>query len=343
MHLQVLNDLHHSNTMSSNPLFDSSMSYKTTCDHQLATPQDRRPFQSTVNTLLDAHADYPGTRLKGQHRRVLLEKYICNWAGSPRAVAESLISCLSEGHVSRDHHQKLHRVRQEISLIVTGFVRRRSSRAETQRQNTAQSTEWSRANDMVTEMDDDGDIYVTSFGEDEQEDEDSTFIETSYIVGLNPTDSSVISTCDCPDFVRHMFPCKHMWLAALQAIPNNTAEHEDRIQLYRRLAEEAGRVHAKLLRTLQELKADKCNPHGWRTLGWPRLSSRQAKIPLGKIDLNFDNVTSSVTERLSPRPFKSILLVHRCEAPTIWPSPSKFPSATCGVTKMECGTLCISH
>ncbi|SGY12871.1 BQ5605_C011g06636 [Microbotryum silenes-dioicae] len=282
MHLQVLNDLHHSNTMSSNPLFDSSMSYKvtrprcaawrridtnnigsrrriprlaceTTCDHQLATPQDRRSFQSTV--------------------KVLLEKYICNWAGRPRAVAESLVSCLSEGHVSRDHHQKLHRV---ISLIVTGFVRRRSSRAETQRQNTAQSIEWSRANDMVTEIDDDGDIYVTSFGEDEQEDEDSTFIETSYIVGLNPTDSSVISTCDCPDFVRHMFLCKHMWLAALQAIPNNTAEHEDRIQLYRRLAEEAGRVHGKLLRTLQELEADKCDPHGWRTLGWPRLSTRQA-------------------------------------------------------------------
>ncbi|KDE02270.1 hypothetical protein MVLG_07161 [Microbotryum lychnidis-dioicae p1A1 Lamole] len=68
---------------------------------------------------------------------------------------------------------------------------------------------------MVTEMGGyDGDIYVTSFGEDEQEDEDSTFIETSYTVGLNPTDSSVISTCDCPDFVRHMFPCKHMWLAA---------------------------------------------------------------------------------------------------------------------------------
>ncbi|KDE04609.1 hypothetical protein MVLG_04989 [Microbotryum lychnidis-dioicae p1A1 Lamole] len=67
---------------------------------------------------------------------------------------------------------------------------------------------------MVTEMDDDGDIHVTSFGEDEQEDEDSTFIETDYTVGLNPTDSSVISTRDCPDFVRHMFPCKHMWPAA---------------------------------------------------------------------------------------------------------------------------------
>ncbi|SCZ99745.1 BZ3501_MvSof-1269-A2-R1_Chr12-2g03447 [Microbotryum saponariae] len=42
-----------------------------------------------------------------------------------------------------------------------------------------QSIEWSRVNDMVTGTDDDGDIYVTSFGEDEQEDEDSTFIETS--------------------------------------------------------------------------------------------------------------------------------------------------------------------
>ncbi|KDE02596.1 hypothetical protein MVLG_06858 [Microbotryum lychnidis-dioicae p1A1 Lamole] len=105
---------------------------------------------------------------------------------------------------------------------------------------------------MVTEMDDDGDIYVASFGEDEQEDEDSTFVERSYTVGLNPTDSSVISTCDCPDF--SLAP-------PLQAIPNNTAEHEDRIQLYRRFAGEAGRVHAKLLRILQELEADKCDPH----------------------------------------------------------------------------------
>ncbi|SGY95474.1 BQ5605_C036g11497 [Microbotryum silenes-dioicae] len=212
--------------------------------------------QREQHVALDAHADCfvdcpsrcssphrSGTRLKDQRRRVMLEKCICKWAGSPRAVAESLVSCLGEGHVSRDHHQQLHRVpayRQEISLIVTGFVRRRSSKAETQGQNTAQSIEWSRANDMVTEMDDDGD--------DKQDDEDSTFIETSYTVGLNPTDSSVISTCDCPDFVGHMFPCKHMWLAA--PIPNSTAEHEDRIQLYRRLAEEAGRVHAKLLRTL---------------------------------------------------------------------------------------------
>ncbi|SGY95490.1 BQ5605_C036g11498 [Microbotryum silenes-dioicae] len=30
MHLQVLNDLHHSNAMTSNALFDSSMSYKAT-------------------------------------------------------------------------------------------------------------------------------------------------------------------------------------------------------------------------------------------------------------------------------------------------------------------------
>ncbi|SGY14192.1 BQ5605_C010g06095 [Microbotryum silenes-dioicae] len=33
-----------------------------------------------------------------------------------------------------------------------------------------------------------------------------------------------------------------------------------RVQLYRRLAEEAGRVHPKLLRTLQELEADECDP-----------------------------------------------------------------------------------
>ncbi|KDE06033.1 hypothetical protein MVLG_03587 [Microbotryum lychnidis-dioicae p1A1 Lamole] len=59
------------------------------------------------------------------------------------------------------------------------------------------------------------------------------------------------------------------------------------------------------------------------------------EIPLGKIDLDFDDVTSSVTERLSPRPFKSILLVHRCEVPTIWPSPSKSRSDTCGVTAYE--------
>ncbi|SGY43294.1 BQ5605_C001g00010 [Microbotryum silenes-dioicae] len=155
MHLQVLNGLHRSNTMTSNPLFDSSMSYKAT-----------RP--PTTDGSAHPH---------------------------PHNGAEPAY-------------------RQEISLIVTGFVRRRSSKPETQDQNTAQSIEWSQANDMVTEMDDDGDIYVTSFGEDEQEDEDSTFIETDYTVALNPTDSSVISTRDCPDFVRHMFPCKHMWPAA---------------------------------------------------------------------------------------------------------------------------------
>ncbi|SGY18722.1 BQ5605_C014g07450 [Microbotryum silenes-dioicae] len=64
-------------------------------------------------------------------------------------------------------------------------------------------------------------------------------------------------------------------------------------------------------------------------------AGRVFKSPLGKIDLDFDDVTSSVTERLSPCPFKSILLVHRCEVPTIWPSPSKFRSATCGVTAYE--------
>ncbi|SGY45743.1 BQ5605_C001g00332 [Microbotryum silenes-dioicae] len=64
-------------------------------------------------------------------------------------------------------------------------------------------------------------------------------------------------------------------------------------------------------------------------------SNLPSEIPLGKIDLDFDDVTSSVTERLSPRPFKSILLVHRCEVPTIWPSPSKFRSDTCGVTAYE--------
>ncbi|SGY77552.1 BQ5605_C005g03666 [Microbotryum silenes-dioicae] len=66
-----------------------------------------------------------------------------------------------------------------------------------------------------------------------------------------------------------------------------------------------------------------------------QLLNLSSEIPLGKIDLDFNDVTSSVTERLSPRPFKSILLVHRCEVPTIWPSPSKFRSATCGVTAYE--------
>ncbi|SCZ97318.1 BZ3500_MvSof-1268-A1-R1_Chr4-2g07134 [Microbotryum saponariae] len=32
----------------------------------------------------------PDTRLKGQHRKVMFEQYICNWAGSPRPVAESM-------------------------------------------------------------------------------------------------------------------------------------------------------------------------------------------------------------------------------------------------------------
>ncbi|SGY32646.1 BQ5605_C002g01392 [Microbotryum silenes-dioicae] len=64
-------------------------------------------------------------------------------------------------------------------------------------------------------------------------------------------------------------------------------------------------------------------------------SNLPSEIPLGKIDLDFDDVTSSETERLSPRPFKSILLVHRCEVPTIWPSPSKSRSDTCGVTAYE--------
>ncbi|SGZ29546.1 BQ5605_C051g12532 [Microbotryum silenes-dioicae] len=230
MHLQVLNDFHHSNTMSSNP---SSTHQCRTRPRALVAPPDAESIQPTSVT----------------YHAITTNNYIESW-----------------------HKILKYSYRQEISLIVTGFVRRRSSKAETRRQNTAQSIEWSRANDMVTEMDDDGDIYVASFGEDEQEDEDSTFVERSYTVGLNPTDSSVISTCDCPDFVRHMFPCKHMLLAArvtrrrslappLQAIPNNTAEHEDRIQLYRRFAGEAGRVHAKLLRILQELEADKCDPH----------------------------------------------------------------------------------
>ncbi|KDE02163.1 hypothetical protein MVLG_07265 [Microbotryum lychnidis-dioicae p1A1 Lamole] len=70
-------------------------------------------------------------------------------------------------------------------------------------------------------------------------------------------------------------------------------------------------------------------------LGHDDSALNMEEIPLGKIDLDFDDVTSSVTERLSPRPFKSILLVHRCEVPTIWPSPSKFRSATCGVTAYE--------
>ncbi|SGZ06369.1 BQ5605_C031g10936 [Microbotryum silenes-dioicae] len=61
-----------------------------------------------------------------------------------------------------------------------------------------------------------------------------------------------------------------------------------------------------------------------------QLLNLSSEIPLGKIYLDFDDVTSSVTERLSPRPFKSILLGSRH-----WPSPSKFRSATCGVTAYE--------
>ncbi|KDE02484.1 hypothetical protein MVLG_06964 [Microbotryum lychnidis-dioicae p1A1 Lamole] len=41
--------------------------------------------------------------------------------------------------------------------------------------------------------------------------------------------------------------------------------------------------------------------------------------PLGKFDLDFDDVTSSVTERLSPRPFKSILLGPTAsDPPPLW-------------------------
>ncbi|SCZ98815.1 BZ3500_MvSof-1268-A1-R1_Chr7-1g09282 [Microbotryum saponariae] len=64
-------------------------------------------------------------------------------------------------------------------------------------------------------------------------------------------------------------------------------------------------------------------------------SNLPSDIHTGQIDLDFDDVTSSVTERLSPRPFKTILLVHRCEVPTIWPSPSQFEPTTCGVTAYE--------
>ncbi|SCZ97434.1 BZ3500_MvSof-1268-A1-R1_Chr4-2g07211 [Microbotryum saponariae] len=98
--------------------------------------------------------------------------------------------------------------------------------------------------------------------------------------GLNPTDWGMVSICDSPDFICHMFPCKHMWLAGtwifalasrllshLKMISSivstsDTAELEDCIQLYQRLADGSGRVHARLLRTWQELEAGEwqCDP-----------------------------------------------------------------------------------
>ncbi|SGY75669.1 BQ5605_C005g03436 [Microbotryum silenes-dioicae] len=60
-------------------------------------------------------------------------------------------------------------------------------------------------------------ISVTSFGEDEQEEKDSTFFETSYTVGFNLTDSGMQSSrlaIDSPDFICHLFPCGHIWVAA---------------------------------------------------------------------------------------------------------------------------------
>ncbi|SGY79386.1 BQ5605_C008g05118 [Microbotryum silenes-dioicae] len=59
-------------------------------------------------------------------------------------------------------------------------------------------------------------------------------------------------------------------------------------------------------------------------------SALPSEIALGKVDLNFNDVISSVTERLSPRVLRSIVM-----GSTIWPSPSQFQPTTCGVTAYD--------